>query len=361
MNLDESLNAYLKYIKFEKNLSINSFNAYKRDLYQFLNFLKKKSETNNETKNSTEDKSLQNLDVKNSINLNNFRDFLKYISKFKYSNKTLIRKFSSLNNYFKFLENNNLLDVNLSQLIVPPKSKKGLFTFLSINEMDKLVNIINTENPSGVRDRTIIEMLYSTGARVSELESIKISDLNFDKQEVRIFGKGRKNRVVFLNSRTVFWLDQYLKVREKLIIKKSKKEKIINKKNSLNNGIKNFSKNEINFFNNNEKSINNKSFINNKNNIDNENLFINKFGSKLSQRSLRNIVKKYIKAAGIGKNISPHKIRHTFATHLLQQGAGIREIQMLLGHENISTTQIYTHLNLKKLKLDFEKFHPRAK
>lgn len=323
MNLNESLEIYLKYIKFEKNLSSNTITSYKNDISQFINFLRD-TKKNNVLKNDETDR---------FINLVNFRDFLKFISNFNYSNKTLIRKYSSLQNYFKFLETGKYIKFPLSHFIASPKKHHNLFTFLSQTEMQQLINSIDTSNYSGIRNRTIIEMFYSTGARISEIESIQVKDIDFEKREIKVFGKGRKYRVVFLNSSSIFWINKYLPLREKIINELFLKQE--------NRKIK-------------------KHYIKNSDEYKNS-LFINKYGYRLSQRSIRNIIRYQLKIAKIDKNISPHKIRHTFATHLLQEGAGIREIQMLLGHENVSTTQIYTHLNIKKLKSDFNKFHPRAK
>jgi site-specific recombinase XerD len=173
-------------------------------------------------------------------------------------------------------------------------------------------------NDSEIRDRAIIELLYSTGARVSEVEGLKTGEVDLQNREIIVTGKGRKQRLVYLNEAAVFWIKKYLEVRNKLI------------------------------------------YTGKGSHTRDSHLFLNRFGKKLSSRSIRTIVKKYVKKAIIGKNITPHSIRHSFATHLLQEGAGIREIQELLGHENISTTQIYSHLNIKKLKKDYKKFHPRA-
>ncbi len=338
MNLIESLKFYIDYIKYEKNLSLNSCQAYKNDIIQFLNFIVSKEKINyaKDKKNSflelsnnkdfiTEEnlsstKIFQKLKANDYINLENFRSFLKYINSFNYSNSTIIRKISSLCNYFKFLEINKILSYPLSQYIIPPKKVNYLYVFLSQNEIQNLINSIDTTKILGIRDRALIGFLYSTGARVGEVEFLKVSDLKLDKKEAIVFGKRRKYRKVFLNTDTIFWLKKYLEVRSSIF------EKIKNKP-TLNNNY----------------------------------LFISRFGLRLSQRSIRKLIKHYAQIAGLNKIISPHNIRHTFATHLLQEGAGIREIQMLLGHENISTTQIYTHLNIKKLKEEYEKFHPRAK
>jgi len=243
---------------------------------------------------------------------------LKSLDRCNYSNRTIIRKYSSLINFFRFLENNDYIDLQLTQAINVPRRRHRFYSFMSEGEMEKLFESFKAQGDLEIRDRAIIELIYSTGARVSEVEGLKTCDIDIKNNEVVVTGKGRKQRIVYLNQAAVFWLNNYLEIRNKLICSKK-----------------------------------------NRSTGDNH-LFLNKFGKGLSSRSIRTIVKKYVKKAVIGRNITPHSIRHSFATHLLQEGAGIREIQELLGHENISTTQIYSHLNIKKLKKDYRKFHPRA-
>ena len=302
MDLFNCLELYIKYLKYEKNLSLNSINSYQKDNLQFLNFLK--------SKNVTEAAGL-NLDI--------FRDFLKSLDNHNYSNSTIIRKYSSLINFFRFLESNNYIDFQLTQAINIPRKRQRFYSFMSINEIGRLFDSLKPSNDSEIRDRAIIELLYSTGARISEVEGLKTGEVDLQSREIIVTGKGRKQRLVYLNEPSVFWIKKYLEVRNKLIYTAKGSHKRDN------------------------------------------HLFLNRFGKRLSSRSIRTIVKKYVKKAIIGKNITPHSIRHSFATHLLQEGAGIREIQELLGHENVSTTQIYSHLNIKKLKKDYKKFHPRAK
>jgi len=301
MNLFNFLELYIKYLKYEKNLSLNSINSYRKDIIQFLNFLKNKKIT--ETA---------------GLNLDIFRDFLKYLDNFHYSNRTIIRKYSSLINFFRFLERNDYIDFQLTESINVPRKRHRFYSFMSENEAERLFDSFEPQNDFEIRDRAILELLYSTGARISEAEGLKIGDIDLGGSELMVTGKGKKQRIVYLNQAAAFWLKKYLEIRSRLV-----------------SGGK-------------DKNINDK------------HLFLNRFGKRLSSRSMRTIVKKYVKKALIDKNITPHSIRHSFATHLLQEGAGIREIQELLGHESISTTQIYSHLNVKKLKKDYKKFHPRA-
>jgi site-specific recombinase XerD len=302
MELFDCLEFYIKYLKYEKNLSLNSINSYRKDILQLLKFLKQRKITS-----------------PSELDLSIFREFLKSIDSQNYSNRTIIRKYSSFINFFRFLERNDYVSSQLAQAINPPRKRQRFYSFMSVGETEKLFKSLKAGKDSEIRDRAVMELFYSTGARISEVENIKVSDIDLRNNEMMVTGKGRKQRLVYLNQAAVYWIRKYLGVRDKTTYQDR-------------TGIKK----------------------------DNH-LFLNKFGKRLSSRSIRNIVKKCIRSALIGKNITPHSIRHSFATHLLQEGAGIREVQELLGHENITTTQIYSHLNIKKLKEDYKKFHPRAK
>ncbi len=303
MQLNDVLDIYVKYLKFEKNLSPSTIDSYIKDINQFLGFLEK-----------------FNIRKPGEIDLEIFRQYLKYLDRYRYSNRTVIRKYSSYINFLRFMEDNDYIDRQISQHVVPPKKHHRLYTFLSQNEIRILIDNINTDSDLGVRNRALIEFIYSTGTRVSEAGSIRLKDLNIEESEVTVLGKGRKIRTVYLNRSALLWLKKYMPVRDNILFK--------NKRDSYGNI---------------------------------EYLFLNRFGNRLTVRGIRNILTRCLKEASISKKISPHGIRHSFATHLIQEGAGIREIQELLGHENISTTQIYTHLNIKKIKNDYKKYHPRAK
>ncbi len=323
MDLGDSLELYLKYLRYEKNLTPNSIRSYTRDIVQLHNFLKNVKKINTVTQ----------------LDLAVFRKFLKSIDQNNYSNRTILRKYSSLINYFRFLEENELIDIQLSQFINVPRKRERLYTFLSKKEMEILFDsmlakdyfnngkrITSLQNRNKLtslhkRNRLIIELLYSTGARVSEIEGIKLKDIDLKKSEIMVIGKGRKQRMVYINSKCHCLLEIYLK--------ESRPELSLNKKTGMHSG--------------------------------DLHLLLNSKGGRLSSRSISEIVRRSVLRAGIKKNITPHSIRHSFASHLMQEGAGIREIQELLGHENISTTEIYSHLDIKKIKDDYRRFHPRAK
>jgi site-specific recombinase XerD len=303
MKLKEILSFCIKYLQYEKNLSPNTIESYSKDISQFLKFLENKE-----------------IDKPDEINLDIFRQYLKYLDDFKYSNRTLIRKYSSYINFLNFMEDNEYIDKQISQLIIPPKKHHKLYTFLSQTEIRELMDNIDVSSDLGKRNKALIEFIYSTGTRVSEAGNIQLKDLDLEECEVRVLGKGRKIRTVYLNKHAKTWLQKYLDIRQKLLFKRKK------------------------------DSYEDSGYV-----------FLNRFGNRLTARSIRNILGNCLKEASIGKKVSPHGIRHSFATHLVQEGAGIREIQELLGHENISTTQIYTHLNIRKIKNDYKKYHPRAK
>ena len=323
MDLDNSLELYLKYLRYEKNLTPNSIRSYTRDILQFHSFLKSNKKINDISK----------------LDLAVFRKFLKSIDQKNYANRTILRKYSSYINYFRFLEENDFIDIQLSQFINVPRKRERLYTFLSKKEMEILFDSIKVEDElsSGevnitpenkktliilhARNRLIIELIYSTGARVSEVENIKIGDIDHEKREIKVTGKGRKQRMVYINSKCDYLLEKYLR--------QCRPELSFNKKTGMHS-------------------------------ID-PHLLLNSKGSRLSSRSIREIVRRAVRQAGIKKKITPHSIRHSFASHLMEEGAGIREIQELLGHENISTTEIYSHLDIKKIKDDYRHFHPRAK
>ena len=285
MKLFSCLELYIKYLKYEKNLALNSINSYNKDILQLLDYLK-----NN------------NINHTAQLNLSIFRDFIKSLDCHNYSNRTIIRKYSSYINFFRFLENNDYINSRLVQAINVPRKRHRIYSFMSINEMEKLFNSLKPGNALEIRDRAIIEVFYSTGARISEVEGLRIKDIDFKNGEVVVTGKGRKQRIVYLNKAAVFWIDKYIEVREKLL--SSRKDGYIRENH----------------------------------------LFLNKFGGKLSSRGIRYIVEKYIKKAIIGKKITPHSIRHSFATHLLEDGYDIRTIQELLGHSDVRITMVYTHV-----------------
>ena len=290
----EYLEKYLKYLKYQKNYSDFTICSYENDILEFLSFLKE-----------------HNLDILN-IDYTNTKIFLKELNNKKNKTSTLSRKISSLRSFYNFLINNNYLDNNPFILVKLPKKEKHLPRFFQYNELEQLLSIPNLNTALGQRDKAILELLYASGIRVSELINIKITDIN--GEEIKVFGKGSKERIVMIGDYARDSLDLY-----------------------LNNGYKTLNKKNNSY------------------------LFLNSNGEKLTTRGIRYILDKIIKQTSLDKKISPHMLRHTFATHLLNEGCDLLSVQELLGHENLSTTAIYTHITTDYLKNVYYKAHPRAK
>lgn len=290
----EYLEKYLKYLKYQKNYSDFTICSYENDILEFLSFLKE-----------------HNLDILN-IDYTNTKIFLKELNNKKNKTSTLSRKISSLRSFYNFLINNNYLDNNPFILVKLPKKEKHLPRFFQYNELEQLLSIPDLNTALGQRDKAILEVLYASGIRVSELINIKITDIN--GEEIKVFGKGSKERIVMIGDYARDSLDLY-----------------------LNNGYKTLNKKNNSY------------------------LFLNSNGEKLTTRGIRYILDKIIKQTSLDKKISPHMLRHTFATHLLNEGCDLLSVQELLGHENLSTTAIYTHITTDYLKNVYYKAHPRAK
>jgi len=287
------IDLFLKYMKSERGATINTLKAYEKDLRQFLKFLRDESlEIYSATKDSV-------------------RDFIMVLTENRYNRNSVVRKLSTLRRFYTFMVKRGFVSENPLVSLFSPKQEKVLPNFLTQSEMEKLIENIPLDDPLGIRDRAIVEFLYSTGIRIGELVRLDISDIR-DTRQILIKGKGNKERIVFLGEYAIKSLKKYLEeVRPKLI--RNDKEKA---------------------------------------------LFLSRFGTRLTCRSIERMMEKY--GIQIGKDISPHTIRHSFATHLLENGADLRAVQELLGHSDLSTTQKYTHITLERLKEIYKKTHPRA-
>jgi tyrosine recombinase XerC len=286
--MNRYIDKFMSYMEIEKNYSKHTILNYRLDLNEFVKFIDKVS--------------VEKVDYQH------FRRFLAQLRKKEHRPRTLARKLSSLRSFFKFLHREDIIKENPAVLLVTPKLDRPLPKFLSEKEMAKFIESPSLKKEMGLRDRAILEMLYSTGIRVSELVGLNVEDVDLLSNVAKVAGKGKKERIVPVG-------DQALKIVRRYLEKRK-----------------------------------HKSYA----------LFLNKFGKRLSDRSIRNIVDKYIKKACIGQNISPHTLRHSFATHLLDRGADLRFVQELLGHASLSTTQIYTHVTTDKLKKVYDQAHPRA-
>ena len=292
------------FLRLEKSLSPQTIQSYNLDLDFFFSYL-------------ADVKFISKLEKVNDDILNEYIVFLqKRDNKLlkKYSQKSINRFVSSLKSFFKFLINENLIETNPVDKIETPKTGRILPAVLSIEEVDKILNQPDLNVKLELRDRAILETMYASGLRVSELIELEINNVFFSEGFLRVTGKGSKERIVPIGRFALHYIETYIK------------ECRNNIKNKLSENI----------------------------------LFLNFRGKKLSRMAIWDIVKKYCLKAGIKKDIHPHTLRHTFATHLLQGGADIRVIQEMLGHSDISTTQIYTHIDRNYLIEVHKSFHPRA-
>lgn len=289
---------YISYITNEKHYSINTIINYKTDLDLFYIFY-------------VENK----INSINDIDYQIIRKFLNYLVDNKYSNKAMARHISSLRSFFKYLKKNNIIDNNPMTLISNPKVEKKLPKVVYNKELEELFKVPDINTPLGLRDLLILELLYSTGVRVSELVNIKISDISFNNKEISIFGKGSKERIVLFGNRCEDILNDYIhNGRNKLVSKYT----------------------------------------------DDDCLLLSKTGRQMDQREVRYIIDDIVTKTGLKIHISPHVLRHTFATDLLNNGADLRSVQQLLGHESLSTTTIYTHISNERLRNVYLHTHPRA-
>jgi len=291
------LDGFLEYLKFEKGLSDNTLEAYGRDLVKFLAYLKqRKIEHPREVKRS---------DILSYLGL-----LLDEGAAFSSSARNL----SSIKSFFRFLVLEGQITVNPAENLDSPKIHRKLPQVLTVEEVDRLLANPNVISPTGLRDRAMFELMYATGLRVSELLSLEVDDVNLTSGYVRCMGKGRRERIVPMGQTASFWVERYIgRSRQQLI------------------------KGAINRI-----------------------LFVNANGRKMTRQGFWKILNKHVSQAGITKEVTPHTLRHSFATHLLENGADLRSVQEMLGHADISTTQIYTHLTKTHLREVYQRSHPRA-
>ncbi|MDR2065854.1 MAG: site-specific tyrosine recombinase XerD [Prevotellaceae bacterium] len=298
MKWDIAIKDFKKYLRLELALSENTIDAYVHDVVKLRTFAEKKN----------------NLNI-NDIKECHIQEFLAGLYDNNLDGRTQQRILSGIKSFFLFLEMENELQNNPAELVETPKTSRKLPDFLTVEEINRLISSIDLSEPLGHRNAAIIEILYSCGLRVSEIVDLKISNLYFTDEFVRIVGKGNKERLVPIGERAIKSLNLYLDRRKSIFVDK-KAEDIV---------------------------------------------FLNRSGKKLTRVAIFNLIKKYAKKAGIAKNISPHTIRHSFATHLIENGADLRSVQQMLGHESILTTEIYTHLDQTFIRNAILLYHPRAK
>ena len=299
----KNLEHFVQVLKIEKNHSLNTINSYLSDLKSFEKYLVKRKISFKQIINET--KILQK--------------YFRYLNRTKISPTSIKRKYSSLSSYFSYLIDRKIIKKNPLNGIYTPKLKKKLPTILSIEEIKRIFNQSeNTDNELlGLRDRCIIELLYSCGLRVSELCELKVNNIQFDANVIRFYGKGNKERIIPLTFYAKEWLEKYLyQSRQILSNRKSSEQKFV---------------------------------------------FLSNNGKRLTRAAIWQSIKKYVNAAGITKTVSPHTFRHSFATHLVDGGANLIEIQKLLGHSDISTTEIYVHLSKEFIDSEYMKAFDKKK
>ncbi len=286
---------YLNYIQKIRNFSENTFVSYKQDLESFAVYLEEKK---------INYKALKKQDI---------WDYLKYLEEIEhYSSSTIARHITALRSFYAYLTSEEKINTNLFQSIHNPKIQKKLPNALNYEEMDQLLDFKNAKTPWEIEEKLVFELLYATGLRVSELSDIELLHINQTEKTIKVMGKGRKERIVYFGECAQDALEDFLRVRHELLKQGESKY-----------------------------------------------LFVNSIGGKLSRKSIEQMVSKRVKKIALQHHVSPHTIRHTFATHLLENGADIKTVQELLGHEKLGTTQIYTHLTSEYLRSVYRNKLPR--
>lgn len=294
------LDDFRSYLIVEKNFSKHTAKAYYSDILGYLLWL---SETN-----CTE------------VNFSKVREYLHFIQKFDYKKTTIARKIASVRTFYKYLYREKLVESNPALNLNAPKRPKPLPKFLTSVEIMRIINNTPMDTPAGYRNRAILELLWVTGMRVSELSGLNFGDLNLEQNEITVFGKGSKERIVLISEHCKVFLQRYIKKARPLIAKGHMLEPI----------------------------------------TDTTPVFINNTGYRLQDKTIRNVINEVANKIYLPKHVTPHMFRHSFATRLIEHGADLRIVQELLGHASISNTQIYTHVSTQHLKQVYDETHPRA-
>ena len=287
--IDSYLDKYREYLKYELNYSDYTIKNYCLHITKFFEYLD------------------SNKISYNNLTKDDIIDYLKYLDSQKYANRTISIILSSLRSFYDFLMESKVIETNIFNSVSNPKLEKKLPNFLSYEQIRAILDSIPNDDILNIRNKLIIELLYATGIRVSELVNLKVSDIIFSERKIRIFGKGKKERIVYYGDYASIAIDNYLNTR----------------------------------------------------NSNNEYLILNKDGNKISVRGIEKIIDKMAITASVNCNVTPHTFRHTFATHLLNEGADIKSVQELLGHSSLNTTEVYTHITSDYLKEVYLKSMPR--
>lgn len=304
MGLDAKSKQYLEdfksYLMVEKNFSKHTSKAYCSDVLSYLLWLGDFSCL--------------------GVNFSKVREYLHFIQRFDYKKTTVARKIASIRTFYKFLYRERLVETNPALNLSPPKRPKSLPKFLTTEEIEKILNGVKIDTPAGFRNKAILELLWATGMRVSELSGLNFGDLNLENNEIKVFGKGSKERIVLISDRAKTYLQRYLDTARSLVAKGFVLEEI----------------------------------------SDSVPVFINNTGYRLQNKTIRNVINDIVNSLELPQKVTPHVFRHSFATRLIENGADLRVVQELLGHASISNTQIYTHVSTQRMKQVYNEAHPRA-
>jgi integrase/recombinase XerD len=295
--MNDLIEEFLNYLSVEKGLSSNTLSAYRTDLGKYTSFLKKRNRT----------------DIGQTTK-EDITDFIMNQKETGISPASIGRYLAAIKGFYRFLALERYIKTDVSSVLEGPKLWQKLPDVLSLDEVEKILSLPNLKDVWGIRDKAALELLYATGMRVSEIANLKLENVNLDVGFIKCKGKGQKERIIPLGKKAKIALERYIKKVRPNLEKKSKPSEV---------------------------------------------LFISRLGRSISRQSFWKMIKKYVKKARIKKDVSPHSLRHSFATHLLERGADLRIVQEMLGHANISTTQIYTHINKERLKSIHKKYHPR--
>ena len=293
--MEKEINKFIDYLKYQKNYSIYTCNNYKKDLKEYNNFIVSNK-----------------LDYKN-LSYEDATKYLKFLNEEKNAKSSISRKLSSIRSFYKFLVLNNITDKNIFLIVSSPKKDKKIPKFINYSDINEIFNAPNINTPSGQRERLILEILYGSGVRVSELVNIKLKDINLNNKSILIYGKGSKERIVSFGDYAYEIILKYI----------------------------------------------NEGRVNLLGNIKSDYLIVGKNKENLTTRRIEQIIDKIIEKTSIKLNITPHVFRHTFATHLLDNGCDLLAVQELLGHASLSSTEIYTHVSNEHLREVYRKCHPR--
>lgn len=321
------LDQFVNYLRFERHFSPYTARCYGADLRQYAAFLRSQAteQSNPAPQDAAEPATVTDSEINRRIastDAMGIRTFLTHLDGLGYSPATVARKIATLRSLYKWMHTRGMAPSNPMQLIRTPKQAKRLPKAISVEHIDKLLGMPDNRDTLGARDRAILETLYSTGVRVSELVQLNRNDLDQMDQTLRVRGKGKKERMVPLGSHALAAIRNLL-----TLLEPDPRFSALHQESMTNPAVP---------------------------------LFVNKNGGRLSSRSVRRKLDKYLAEAGLDPTISPHTLRHSFATHLLDNGADLRSVQELLGHQSLSTTQIYTHLSSIRLRTGYDRAHPRA-